>query len=382
LTTNINIIDQSHSATGIHFLVLQKMYFMKAIYYAMIGFLLFSHGAVAQDSDKIVSKFDFIPGEKIIFFDDFAAENIGDFPAQWNTNSSGEIVTIAKFPGRWFQMKNGGYFIPEAKEKFTDNFTIEFDFVPLNTTNTEYAYGLTFLIVSGSLADPNEGGAIPGKAGIKISPEYDNVSWTNYAETIGGYKDDGGGNFMFNAGEKYHIAFWVQKQRLRMYANEKKLLDLPRGLIQGYTYNIFRIQTTDEVKPVISNFRIAGGFPDMRNKLITEGKLISYGIQFDINSATIKPESFATIKEIAQVLIDNPAAKIKIVGHTDSDGEDAANMDLSKRRATNVKTELNLVYGIEAARMLSEGKGESQPIASNDNGINKAKNRRVEFIKL
>ena len=57
-------------------------------------------------------------------------------------------------------------------------------------------------------------------------------------------------------------------------------------------------------------------------------------------------------------------------------------MDLSKRRAASVKTELSSVYGIEADRMQTEGKGESQPIAPNDNGINKAKNRRVEFIKL
>ncbi len=355
---------------------------MKNFFLCLLGSGMYLAPCIAQDSDKVVSKFDFIPGEKIIFFDDFTAENIGDFPAQWNTNSSGEIVTIAKFPGKWFQMNNGGYFIPEAKEKFTDNFTIEFDFVPLNTTNIEYAFGLTFLIVSGTLTDPNEGGAIPGKAGIKISPEFDNVSWTNYSENDGGYKDDGSGNFMFNTGEKYHIAFWVQKQRFRMYANEKKLLDLPRGLIQGYTYNIFRMQTTEEIKPVIANFRIAGGLPDMRNKLITDGKLISYGIQFNVNSDKIKPESFATIKEIAQVLKDNPAVKIKIVGHTDSDGEDVANMDLSKRRAASVKTELSSVYGIEADRMQTEGKGESQPIAPNDNGINKAKNRRVEFIKL
>lgn len=355
---------------------------MKRFFLYILGLSLYIFPCNAQDSDKIVSKFDFISGEKIVFFDDFTTENIGDFPVQWNTNSSGEIVTIAKFPGRWFQMNNGGYFIPEAKEKFTDNFTIEFDFVPLNTTGTEYAYGITFLIVSGALTNPTEGGAIPGKAGIKISPEFDNVSWSNYSESAGGYQNDGSGNFMFNAGEKYHIAFWVQKQRLRMYANDKKLLDLPRGLIQGYTYNIFRIQTTDEIKPIIANFRIAGGFPDMRNKLITEGKLISYGIQFDVNSDKIKPESFATIKEIAQVLKDNPAVKIKIVGHTDSDGEDIANMDLSKRRAASVKNELSSVYGIEADRMQTEGKGESQPMAPNDNGINKAKNRRVEFIKL
>jgi outer membrane protein OmpA-like peptidoglycan-associated protein len=187
---------------------------------------------------------------------------------------------------------------------------------------------------------------------------------------------------MCNAGQKYHIAFWVQKQRVRMYADELKILDLPRGLIDGYVYNIFRFNTSDEVKPIISNFRIAAGLPDTRNKLITEGKLISYGIQFDVNSDVVKPVSFATIKEIAQVLNENPAIKVRIIGHTDNDGDDASNMDLSKRRAGSVKNELTKTFGVDASRLETDGKGESQPLAPNDNMVNKAKNRRVEFIKF
>jgi len=336
----------------------------------------------AQNENKITSKFDFIPGEKVIFYDDFSNENIGDFPVQWNTNSSGEIVTLSNYPGRWFQMTGGGFYIPEAKDKFTDNFTIEFDLYSTNTYNTPYLYNTNFIFVSGTLSNPNEGGAIPGKAGTSVTPGYETIDWTNWAESAEGYKDNGNVAYGFNNEEKYHVAFWVQKQRIRMYANDKKVLDLPRGLIEGYVYNIFRFQTTDEINLFIANFRIAAGLPDMRNKLITEGKLVSYGIQFDVNSDKIKPESFATIKEIAQVLKDNPTVKIKIIGHTDSDGDDASNMDLSKRRATSVKAELSNIWSIDAARLETDGKGESAPLAPNDSGINKAKNRRVEFIKL
>jgi outer membrane protein OmpA-like peptidoglycan-associated protein len=243
-------------------------------------------------------------------------------------------------------------------------------------------YNTNFIFISGTLSDPNEGGAVPGKAGTRITPGYEAIDWTNWAESVGGFKDNGNSPNGLNSGEKYHVAFWVQKQRIRMYANEKKVLDLPRGLIEGYVYNIFRIQTTDEINLFISNFRIAAGLPDMRNKLITEGKLISYGIQFDVNSDKIKSESYATIKEIAQILKDNPTVKIKITGHTDGDGDDAANLDLSKRRANSVKTELTGTWGIDATRLVTDGKGESEPVAANDSSINKAKNRRVEFIKL
>jgi OmpA-OmpF porin, OOP family len=350
--------------------------------YTLLAFLLILIQVKAQNENKIISKYDFIPGEKIIFFDDFSTDNIGDFPVHWNTNSSGEVVTIEKFPGKWFQMTGGGYYLPVITENFTENYTVEFDMVPYNTENTEYLNNMNFIFVSGTLNNPNEGGAVPGKAGMSITPNYEEVDWSNWAESAGGYRDNGQSPYGFKIGEKYHICFWIQKQRIRMYANEKKILDLPRGLIEGYIYNIFRIQTTNEIKSIIANFRIAVGMPDLRNKLITEGKYISYGILFDVNSDKLKPESSSTIKEIAQVLKDNQLVKIKIIGHTDSDGDESKNLDLSKRRAESVKNELNNVFGIELNRIETDGKGESSPIAPNDNSINKAKNRRVEFIKL
>ena len=120
----------------------------------------------------------------------------------------------------------------------------------------------------------------------------------------------------------------------------------------------------------------------MRSKLLTEGKLVSYGIYFDVNKDVVKPESYGTLKEIADVLNENPEVKVKIVGHTDSDGADPANLDLSKRRGASVKDELVKDFGIDASRLESDGMGETQPVAPNDTPVNKALNRRVEFIKL
>ena len=73
---------------------------------------------------------------------------------------------------------------------------------------------------------------------------------------------------------------------------------------------------------------------------------------------------------------------MKIVGHTDADGKDADNLDLSKRRATSVKESLAKEFGIEESRMETDGKGESEPIDKNDTPAGKANNRRVEFIKI
>ena len=120
----------------------------------------------------------------------------------------------------------------------------------------------------------------------------------------------------------------------------------------------------------------------MRSKLLTDGKLISYGIYFDSGKDIVKPESYGSLNDIAKVLAENPTVKINIVGHTDSDGDDAMNLDLSKRRAANVKNSLVKDFGIAADRITTDGKGETQALVPNTSVENKAINRRVEFIKL
>jgi OOP family OmpA-OmpF porin len=341
---------------------------------------IFTGVTYAQENNYIVSKYDFIPGEKVIFFDDFASESIGDFPAQWLTNGSGEIVTLEKFPARWFHITKMGYFIPEAKEDFTDNFTIEFDFVPMTTDNGENMYSFTFYLLTGSLAEPGGGGE-PADAGFQVYLDGEILGWKNWS-LQNEQRFNGTVTYPFKSNVNYHIAIWVQKQRVRLYANETKVLDVPRAIPAGSKPNIFRFDSRDEAIPLISNFRIAAGLPDMRNRLLKDGKIISYGIQFDVNSDKLKPESYSTLKEISDIMKENPAVRIQIVGHTDSDGDEASNLDLSKRRGVSVKNELVNKFGVDAARLETDGKGESEPLADNNSAVNKAKNRRVEFISL
>jgi OOP family OmpA-OmpF porin len=376
LGIQVKIVFLIFLISGIH----KNMKTNSILLLALAGIGIFSSLSYAQETNSIVSKFDFIPGEKIIFYDDFSSESVGDFPAQWLTNGSGEIVTSQKFPGRWFNMTKMGYYIPEVTEDFTDNFTIEFDFVPMNTANSETMFGLSLYLLTGSLSEPGGGGE-PGDAGFQISLDGDNLGWKNWSMESE-QRFNGTVIYPFKSNVKYHISIWVQKQRVRLYANESKVLDVPRAIPSGRKPNIFRFDLRDEVIPLISNFRIAAGLPDMRNKLLKDGKIISYGIQFDVNSDKLKPESFSTLKEISDVLKENPGIRVKIVGHTDSDGDETSNLDLSKRRGVSVKNELVAKFGVDAGRLETDGKGESEPVAGNDSAVNKAKNRRVEFIKL
>jgi outer membrane protein OmpA-like peptidoglycan-associated protein len=266
--------------------------------------------------------------------------------------------------------------------KLPDNYTIEFDVVysPKEEENSAAEFGF-YLYSANNPKDLYEGGAVPGlNGGIKMTFGY-RSSYSAYdvsGYTIDGIKEDAA----MEPGKKYRLSFWAQKTRLRVYLDQVKVFDLPKVFAPGFQANMMRFELWESAVPMITNFRVAAGLPDMRSKLITEGKLVSYGIYFDVNKDVVKPESYGTLKGIADVLKENPTVRVKIVGHTDSDGADAANLDLSKRRGASVKAELSKNFGIDASRLESDGMGETKPVAPNDIPLNKALNRRVEFIKL
>jgi len=325
------------------------------------------------------SKFDFVPGEKVIFYNDFTDGNIGDFPIQWNTTGSGEVVTNNLFEGRWFNITNGdGATILDEPIILPENYTIEFDVVPQKNQDNGNNVAWSFNVLSTSKPkDIDYGLARPGDAAIRFDFAYTTYYHSYYRDgtpELSGNTD----KVRLLADKKYKISVWVQKERIRLYVDQTKVFDLPKAMSKNYKYNMVRF---DRGTAMFTNFRIATGLPDVRNKLITEGKLVTYGIYFDVNKDVVKPESFGTLKEIAAILNEVPDVKVKIIGHTDADGQDAANLDLSKRRAASVKAELAKNFGVNADRLITDGMGESQPVAPNDTPVNKALNRRVEFIK-
>jgi len=331
------------------------------------------------------SKFDFIPGEKVIFYEDFSQTAVGDFPALWNTNGSAEVVTTNLFPGQWMKYICREAIWTDELLKLPENYTIEFDVIPIKG-NEEGMGGYGFRLFQTINEKSYDTGAIPGKAGFAFYIEY--FGRPTYRTYINSAEGEGLGLSSSNENketyekenQKYHISIWVQKSRVRLYQNEVKLFDLPKAFPVS-SVKMDRIRFEDGAA-MVSNIRIAVGVPDMRNKLMTEGKIVSYGIYFDVNKDEVKPESYGTLKGIAAILNEVPDVKVKIIGHTDSDGDDAKNMDLSKRRAASVKKELVNSFGVNGDRLQTDGMGESKPVAPNDTPVNKALNRRVEFVKL
>ena len=135
-----------------------------------------------------------------------------------------------------------------------------------------------------------------------------------------------------------------------------------------------------EVKPMESDL-ITVDAASLANDINRTGHASVYGIYFDTGKADIKPESDATLKEVAKLLQGDPKLKLYVVGHTDNVGTLASNMDLSKRRGDAVVKVLAAKYQIAAARLSAQGDGPTAPVASNDSEDGRAKNRRVELVK-
>jgi outer membrane protein OmpA-like peptidoglycan-associated protein len=134
-------------------------------------------------------------------------------------------------------------------------------------------------------------------------------------------------------------------------------------------------------KPFIKNVRIAKGAVPLYDKFLVDGKFVTTGIKFDVNKASIKPESMGTINYVVKMMVDHPELKFSVEGHTDSDGEEASNLKLSEARAKAVLDAM-VKLGIDNTRLKSKGHGESKPMTGNDTPEGKAQNRRVEFVKM
>ena len=325
------------------------------------------------------AKYDFVPGSEIIFEDNLAGEQNGEFPGKWDLVQGN--FENASFDGSNViyhikcNMNGGGGIVPMLKNAKADylpeEFTIEFD--AYFTEN----YGGNYVIYFGDYKNQAKlDKEYPiGKKWIRIaknSVEGENFE-TNYYP---GYKSG-----VYDKTPKWrHVAISFNKRALKVYLDDARVLNIPN---LGYNPTGFSIgkQSVEGKDPgYTKNFRIAKGAVPLYDKILSDGKFVTTGIQFDVNKATIKSESAGTINYVVKMMQDHPELKFSVEGHTDSDGDNASNQTLSQKRAEAVKNAL-VKQGIGAERLTSKGWGETKPMAGNDTPEGKAQNRRVEFVK-
>jgi OOP family OmpA-OmpF porin len=341
---------------------------------------------------KVISKSgsDFVSGTKVLFEENFSNDAVGDFPINWFTNSSGELITMEGNDTKWLQISDKGSFSPLNISKLPENFTFEFDVTTTDIFNF-YSTALNIVFTEKVTKADNVWNTVFKRKEAMIFGVHPANS---LAGTVGNSnvsviseKKEIMKNVVvvpdFNKNNNtVRVQVWRQKNRFRMYVDGKKYWDLPTAFTDAnYNQIIFFIgtykKTTD--KFFISNIKLAEAGSDTRHKLIETGTFTTNEILFDSNKASIKPSSKMILDELGKVLSENTNIKISITGHTDSDGNDGENLKLSEKRAQSVSDYFAKNFGIQKSRMTNLGKGELEPIADNKLEEGKKQNRRVEF---
>ncbi|MGE5605036.1 MAG: OmpA family protein [Bacteroidota bacterium] len=185
----------------------------------------------------------------------------------------------------------------------------------------------------------------------------------------------------YRENEINRLALVIKDQKVMIFLNKVLIMDVP-GFASIFPENIdIHLNTHEKAELYVKDFVVATDIPDIAVELLEKGKYVSHGVYFDTGSAKIKEESHAVLGQIAAILKANQGLKLLIVGHTDNIGAKEANQTLSVNRANSVKDYLVKNFSIDAGRLATDGKGDTEPVADNKTVTGRAENRRVEFIK-
>lgn len=371
-----------------------KIFSMRSLTIPLLFFILTRMNG--QIPEKSYAKFDFIPGEKILFDDNFQNERPDEIPSYWEVTGGRvetSIINGEKVLG--FLDQNGAANLRLKKNTTLGNrLTFEFEYLWRNNKSSWIdAYnegvfsGERIYINFGSpddrynlseeLGDLYEGiyishtgvidfGNFSGKYNMgKLMPETSNI-----------YED--------LCDKWVRVSISVTENSLRVYLNAQRVLNAPikTGKLRNFHIEGDGVSIEENGSQLfVRQVRLAEGGIDPYKTLSIDGKIIARGINFESGKSTLKPESLGALNNIVQMMNAHPELKFEVSGHTDSDGNDASNLNLSTERAIVVKNKL-ISLGISGDRLTTKGYGETNPISDNTTAEGKANNRRVEFLKI
>ena len=336
-----------------------------------------------QSLEMTYAKSDFVPGDEIIFEDLLVGEQLGEFPSKWDLMSG--VVEIAKLNG-----ENTINFVEDESQinplmedprnYLPEIFTVEYDFW-MPGMGLDVGYTMRFSDQERNdlwIIELSRGGWKSNDSQqfnfMEMRWEYRNPS----DENIHGQNE----NVSVSGNGWNHFALSFNKRALKIYINGIRIANIPNAKkpqwwrIYNNTWGGFEGKGNMHIK----NIRIAKGAVPLYDRMMTDGKFITYGITFDVGKATIKPESMGEINRIVQLMTENPDLKFSVEGHTDSTGNPTSNQTLSEQRSQAIVAKL-VELGIAQDRLTAVGKGQNSPIADNNTDEGRAKNRRVEFVK-
>ncbi|WP_157972993.1 OmpA family protein [Aureibaculum luteum] len=335
---------------------------------------------VSTEEIKSWTKYNFVPGDEIIFEDDLVNEESGEFPSRWDLlkgNAENASITNENV----INMLNGAKITPlmDKETYLPEVFTIEFDAlfksvhgptyqdyrVNLWPSNKNYGYSEDKKYYCKSINVNVHG------ASMDCVDNSSNKEYASFDEAM-----------IVPIGKPVwrHIAISFNKRSFKVFIDESRALSIPNVKFKPEAFSVEVFAYYNELS-AIKNIRIAKGGKKLYDQLVADGKFVTRGILFDVNKASIKPTSYGVINKVAKMMQEHSDLKFSIEGHTDSDGEESYNQQLSLQRAEAVKKAL-INAGIDQERLETKGFGESVPLTENTTPEAKANNRRVEFVKL
>jgi outer membrane protein OmpA-like peptidoglycan-associated protein len=315
------------------------------------------------------ANYDFVPGERILYYDDFTNDRVGDFPRRLTfVRGNWDVV---EWQGRQLLRNTGprhSAIVIPLPEELPDRFTIE---IEAYLSYVTYQMFLSPVSPSGDNWTSLPGNFFQiGPTGTGVSAYSSRaVKATNEADEL--------------TKRLVPIRIMVDGQYVKMYVGERRVANVPNAeLIRSDGLYLENGDNGTEDNPVLFGaIRVAAGGDDLYDVLERDGRVATQGILFATGSARIRPESTPTLNQIGRMLRDHPELQISIEGHTDADGDEASNQDLSQRRADAVKTHLVEELGVAADRLETAGFGETRPVADNTSPEGKQQNRRVELVR-
>jgi OmpA-OmpF porin, OOP family len=324
---------------------------------------------------KVWENYDFVPGNKILFYTDFSEDKVGNF-ARGLKYQSGPAEVVDRDGVKVLRVTGPAEFLIPMAKKLPQRFTLEIDILaPLPKDGEHDVHQmLTF-----------EGGAERDRGAQSAS-----VVWMTSNAWIAG-----GGQFYPKSsveipaairpslrGTVAHLRVLMDSGYFKMYVNERRLYNMPELAFRRDSVIRLEVNASDEETVYFTSVRVAESETDvLYDALAAKGRWVTQGILFATGKSEIQPESRPVLKEIASTLKQHADLKILIEGHTDNVGSAASNLALSDARAAAVKTALAADYGVDGARITTKGLGDTKPAVPNTNASGRAQNRRVEIVK-
>jgi OmpA-OmpF porin, OOP family len=331
-----------------------------------------STAAASPTDKKAWANYDFVPGQRTIFFTDFTEDEVGNFPQRLEfKNGQMEVV---EFEGgqRALKASSEGVFSIPLPEALPEKFTLEFDVI---NRKSQGVAANTITLYGGSEA--------------RSSDQAIEVGWGhNGLQTMGGglenqYIATKDADKLRYVGHPASFRILTDGKYLKAYVDEKRLINLPKANFGRSKAITVRLDGRDDEENAVylTRIRVAESQKSIYDALASTGRWTTQGILFDTGKSNIKPESTPTLKEIAATLKQHPELRIEVQGHTDNVGKADANLKLSQARAEAVKQALTTEYAVNAAQLTAKGYGDTKPAADNKTPEGRQNNRRVELVK-